>query len=324
MAPHRRSSRRSITRSWRRPSRPPPAGSPPPRTALHHVHVRRQRPRDRVHARRRPGRRARRRSWRAWRPPLWRCSLETYTCRPPRLPDEAAGADAAAADSPGPSGRPFDINGAEPKKSPDEKLEALVNNYNVAIREAGKREVTLLSTDGSEGGYYDPDSLVWSPDSKKIAVYKVTPGLPPLRPLRRVLARGSAPAEGLDDAVREAGGRARRRAAGDLRRRHEEADRRRHALFPNAYDVSRLEWRKDSAAVTFEYNQRGHQLYRVIEIDAATGQGARGDQRGAEDFFCYSGKKIPAATSTTARKSSGCPSATAGTISISTTASPGR
>ena len=38
------------------------------------------------------------------------------------------------------------------------------------------REVTLLSTDGSEGGYYDPDSLVWSPDSKKLAVYKVKPG----------------------------------------------------------------------------------------------------------------------------------------------------
>ena len=70
----------------------------------------------------------------------------------------------------------FDVNGVEPKKSPDGKLEAFVNNYNVAIRETGKTAVTLLSIDGSEGGYYDPNSLVWSPDSKKLAAYKVKPG----------------------------------------------------------------------------------------------------------------------------------------------------
>ena len=29
-------------------------------------------------------------------------------------------------------------------------------------------------------------------------------------------------------------------------------------------------WRKDGRAFTFEYNQRGHQVYRVIEVDAAT------------------------------------------------------
>src|SRR5206468_2736082 len=43
-----------------------------------------------------------------------------------------------------------------------------------------------------------------------------------------------------------------------------------NALFPNAYDMSALGWRKDSSAFTFEYNQRGHQVYRVIAVDAAT------------------------------------------------------
>ena len=51
---------------------------------------------------------------------------------------------------------PVEINGAEPKKSPDGKLEALVRNYNVAIRKTGAPDVTFLSTDGSEGCYYDP------------------------------------------------------------------------------------------------------------------------------------------------------------------------
>jgi hypothetical protein len=43
----------------------------------------------------------------------------------------------------------------------------------------GKPAVTLLSTDGSEGGYYDPNSIVWSPDSTKIAARSNWP--PPLR-----------------------------------------------------------------------------------------------------------------------------------------------
>jgi dipeptidyl aminopeptidase/acylaminoacyl peptidase len=63
------------------------------------------------------------------------------------------------------------------------------------------------------------------------------------------------------------------------------------ALFPNPYDVTRLVWRKDSSAVTFEYNERGHQLYRVIEIDAATGAPRVVLEETPETFFNYSGKK---------------------------------
>src|SRR5262249_54367401 len=43
------------------------------------------------------------------------------------------------------------------------------------------------------------------------------------------------------------------------------------ALFPNPYSLTRPVWWKDSRAFTFEYNQRGHQLYRVIEVDAESG-----------------------------------------------------
>ena len=34
----------------------------------------------------------------------------------------------------------------------------------------------VLSTDGSEGNYYDMRSLAWSPDSQKIAIHRVRPG----------------------------------------------------------------------------------------------------------------------------------------------------
>ena len=38
--------------------------------------------------------------------------------------------------------------------------------------------------------------------------------------------------------------------------------------FPMRTTTTALAWRKDSSAVTFEYNQRGHQVYRVIEVEA--------------------------------------------------------
>ena len=43
-------------------------------------------------------------------------------------------------------------------------------------------------------------------------------------------------------------------------------------MFANPYSLSNPVWRKDSRAFTFEYNQRGHQVYRVIEVDAANGK----------------------------------------------------
>jgi dipeptidyl aminopeptidase/acylaminoacyl peptidase len=58
-------------------------------------------------------------------------------------------------------------------------------------------------------------------------------------------------------------------------------------LFPNPYDVSRLEWRKNNQALTFEYNQRGHQVYRIIEVDAATGKTRAVVSEEPKTFFYY-------------------------------------
>ena len=68
------------------------------------------------------------------------------------------------------------------------------------------------------------------------------------------------------------------------------------ALFPNPYANTQLEWRKDSRAVTFEYNQRGHQLYRVSKLDATTGKTRTLIEETSKTFIDYrsrltSGKK---------------------------------
>jgi dipeptidyl aminopeptidase/acylaminoacyl peptidase len=60
------------------------------------------------------------------------------------------------------------------------------------------------------------------------------------------------------------------------------------SLFPNAYTLSELEWREDSRSLTFEYNQRGHQVYRIIEIEAASGATRAVISEKPETFFYYS------------------------------------
>jgi hypothetical protein len=226
---------------------------------------------------------------------LWKCSLESYTCTPPSAGRGGGrGGRGGGGGLTGPVRAPFEINAAEPRRSPDGKLEALVNNYNVAIRTVGSREIKSLSADGSEGGYYDPLSIVWSPDSSKLAVYKVTPGY-----RRYVHYVESSPEDQLQpkDSVFQY---AKPGDVLDVERPHvfdvktgtsQAVD---PALFPNAYDMSPLAWRADSSAFTFEYNQRGHQVFRVIEVNAATAKARAVISEEPKTFFCYSGKKYRA------------------------------
>ena len=43
-------------------------------------------------------------------------------------------------------------------------------------------------------------------------------------------------------------------------------------LFANQYEISYPQWNSDSKAITFEYNERGHKVYRVLEVSAETAQ----------------------------------------------------
>ncbi len=155
----------------------------------------------------------------------------------------------------------------------DGKWDALIENFNVFIRPAGSTSTAApLSLDGSEGNYYTLRSVAWSPDSKKLAAYHTRPGYDrqvhyiESSPLDQVQPKHTSilyrkPGDALDIAYP---------ALFDVASKQEiEIDR---ALFPNAYDLTIPVWWKDSRGFTFEYNQRGHQIYRVIEVDAATGK----------------------------------------------------
>ncbi len=175
--------------------------------------------------------------------------------------------------------------------SPDGRWEAYIQNYNIYLRPAGTQEGEPLSYDGSEGNFYTLRSVAWSPDSRKLVGYRTIPGY-----RREVHYVVSSPTDQLQpkDSVRYY------QKPGDVVDLRQpvlfdvESGRRTvidDALFPNAYNLAPAVWWKDSRAFTFEYNQRGHQVYRVIEVDAGTGQ-ARAlidEQSGPDSFIHYSG-----------------------------------
>jgi dipeptidyl aminopeptidase/acylaminoacyl peptidase len=220
------------------------------------------------------------------------CDLATYACKKRE----------------GPGGRgPFGFGGRglamwergpapeaaskDTKASPDGKWEAFIRNYNVVLRDKASKAETILSRDGSEGNYYTFESIAWAPDSKKFAVMRLRRGY------HRVIQYvESSPADQLQPKSQSME-YAKPGDALDIERpvlfpvdgkAGIEID---DALFSNPYELTDLAWRKDGRAFTFEYNQRGHQVYRAIEVDGTTGIARAFVDEQAKTFFFYSGKK---------------------------------
>jgi dipeptidyl aminopeptidase/acylaminoacyl peptidase len=219
----------------------------------------------------------------------WRCELADYSLK--KLPQEERERRGEITFNTGLPGPRYNFPRTDVKPSPDGKWEAWINNFNVWVRPKGKREGSALSFDGSEGNYYALASLVWSPDSKMIAVYRVRPGYN-----RRIQFVESTPADQVQPKYHSM----------DYAKPGDALDQPQpvlfyieskkqmtvdNALFPNPYNLTRIEWRKDNRAFTFEYNQRGHQVYRIIEVNAADGKARSVVSEEPKTFFTYSSKK---------------------------------
>jgi len=159
----------------------------------------------------------------------------------------------------------------DPQRSPDGRWEAFVRDDNLVVHRSGEQSVIPLSADGSAGDFYDPETLAWSPDSRKIMIYRVRAGY-----ARHVVRVEAAPAGRLQPALHSQ----LYPKPGDAIDQEQPvlfdvADRRETvidaAMFPNPYQLSDPRWRKDSASVAFDYVRRGFQQARVIAIDAESG-----------------------------------------------------
>jgi len=153
--------------------------------------------------------------------------------------------------------------------SPDGIWLAYIENYNVWVRSKDGTQKFDLSMDGSEGNYYAFSTMAWSPDSTHLAAYRIRPGYrrlvhyinpDPGDQLQPEYYAMVYPKPGDVLALPQP-------VLFDVTARQEIPIS--NALFPNPYDLTDAVWWKDSRGFTFEYNQRGHQVYRVIEVDRA-------------------------------------------------------
>jgi dipeptidyl aminopeptidase/acylaminoacyl peptidase len=145
-----------------------------------------------------------------------------------------------------------------------------------------------LSFDGSEGEYYSA-RIAWSPDSKKLAVNKVRANTPHL-----IYLIESSPADQLQPKLQS---RPYLKPGDALPQRTPTLfliDTRKQIQVPGSliaeqYNVTAPNWRKDSRAFTFEYNQRGHQRYTIFEMNA-DGAVKPLIEETSKTFIHYSGK----------------------------------
>ena len=178
---------------------------------------------------------------------------------------------------------------AYPVLSPDGKLEAYIEGYNVVVHEAGKpytEAKRILTQDGTIGCYYS-NRIQWSPDGKRIFVCKRVPVAK-----RYAYYVESSPADQLQPILHKQ----EYAKPGDALPQHYpviidvntgkkvEADR--HQI-ENQYDLDWMQWSPDSKEVTMEYNQRGHHLYQMLAMNAETGKLRTVVEESSEKFINY-------------------------------------
>jgi len=205
--------------------------------------------------------------------------------------DQAA--DAVIGDTPPTSGRPSE-NGrsrrTQSNDSPDRKWRASFKDHNLQIRDLSSNEELSLSTDGSADDEYS-GRVYWSPDSKKVVALRTKKG-----DERKVYYVESSPKDQLQPKLHSYN----YLKPGDQiplpkPQLFDVATRRPipigDELFPNPWSVTDLHWAPDSKRFTFVYNQRGHQLLRVVAVDAASGSARAVVDEPSETFIDYSNKQ---------------------------------
>jgi dipeptidyl aminopeptidase/acylaminoacyl peptidase len=207
------------------------------------------------------------------------CNLQSYSCW--KVTEESEDAsEAAAEDAPRGRGGRRPGRGRGPRgnnggRSPDGRWQATVRDHNVVLKDneasdgEDDSEITL-TTDGAEDHQYR--LLNWSPDSKTLVAFRVTPG-----DEKEVYLIESSP---------RGGGRAKLRTRpyalpGDKFATYELNVFRVDDHKQIKPDTDRLEmewgtpeirWRDGGAHFTYEQVDRGHQRYRLVNVVAASGE----------------------------------------------------
>ena len=154
--------------------------------------------------------------------------------------------------------------------SPDSTMVAFVKDRNVWVSKLDSSEACQLSFDGTEGDAYI--TIRWSPDGKKLAALKKQEF-----PERQIILRESRPEDQIQPHYRyldyaKPGDRLPQSVPALFDIESRKAIPLDREIPMDQYFLTLGRWSPDSRFFTYEYNQRGHQLYELAAVDAATGK----------------------------------------------------
>lgn len=157
-----------------------------------------------------------------------------------------------------------------PVVSPDKKYTAYIKDCNLFIRDNTSRKETQLSYDGNPSNYYST-YIKWSPDSKRLVSSQIRSV-----EKRYVYYLESSPKEQWTPILHKQeyakpGDELLSRIPCVFEVQNKKQLTPSTSLFSQQYSLHNIQWNKDSKSLTFEYNQRGHQVYRILELNAETG-----------------------------------------------------
>ncbi|MEP6669510.1 MAG: prolyl oligopeptidase family serine peptidase [Chthoniobacter sp.] len=176
--------------------------------------------------------------------------------------------------------------------SPDGRWEARCENHNVVLRQIANGETAALTKDGTADREYR-GPIAWAPDSQSFVVTSVAKVSQ-----RQVTIVESSPGDQVQPKVitypyTKPGDPLPNPRPVLVRMHGRNVSLIDNALFPTPFTESlsvKVRWSPRSNEFYFDYNQRGHQLYRIIGVAAATGAPRVVVEEKSDNFIDYTHK----------------------------------
>ena len=174
-------------------------------------------------------------------------------------------------------------------RSPDGKWEVLLKEHNLWIQGKDGQPVQL-SKDGTDEDGYRRGDIHWSPNSKRLAA---------LRTLKEeehlVNLVESSPKDQLQPKLHsfrylKPGDRVAKQQPKLFNVTKRQEIQIEQGLFNNPWRINRIRWAKNSREFTFEYNERGHQVLRVVSVNSRNGKTKPVVEETSNTFVDYSQK----------------------------------
>lgn len=173
--------------------------------------------------------------------------------------------------------------------SPDGKWRVSVKDFNVVLTDTTTNSDTVLTKDGTATDYYEGTPF-WSPDSSRFVLLKTIPAQE-----HKVYLIESSPKDQVQPKVHpidylKPGDQIAHPRPCLFDAPHKRQIPVKDDLFPTPWELDDFHWEPDGKRFVFKYNQRGHQVMRLVGIDGATGQTTAIINEQAKTFIDWTNK----------------------------------